>query len=90
MINEYFNYIPRMIIWWVKCNAGRGKKCVSVLDNTVGQRMQLRKGLTRVEEVSSVIAGKTEGVRAAKAERGYGKGMCWGTRESCKSSIFQY
>lgn len=56
-----------MIIWWVKSNARRGKKCVSILDNMVGQRMQLRTGLKRVEEVSSVIAGKTEGVRAAKA-----------------------
>lgn len=66
MINEYFNYISCMIIWWLKSNARRGKKCVSILDNMAGQRMQLRKGLKSMEEVSSVIAGKTEGVRAAK------------------------
>lgn len=34
----------------------------------VRQRMQLRKALKGVEEASSVIAEKTEGVRAAKAE----------------------
>lgn len=34
----------------------------------VRQIWQLTKDLKGVEEVSSVIAGKTEGVRAAKAE----------------------